>query len=139
MIKCYSELITLPTFAERFEYLKLDGKVGSPTFAAERYLNQAFYNSWQWRHDIRPKIIVRDGGRDMGLEGFNIFGQVLIHHINPITIEDIENMSNAVYDPENLICVAYDTHQAIHYGDGSKLLAVPQERKPFDTCPWRIQ
>ena len=137
MSKCYSELITLPTFEERFEYLKLNGEVGKPTFAAERYLNQAFYNSYEWRHKIRPRIITRDSGRDMALLGYDIYGQVLIHHINPITIEDIERMLSKVTDPENLVCVSYDTHQAIHYGSLERLPALPTERTPNDTIPWR--
>lgn len=136
MIKTYSELITFPTFKERFEYLRCDGTVGELTFASERYLNQSFYNSYEWRKK-RREIILRDSGRDLGLEGFDIYGSPLIHHINPITIEDIRLMSDSVLDPENLICVSFNTHQAIHYGDISKLVALPDERKPNDTIPWR--
>lgn len=137
MIKSYSELITLPTFKERFEYLKIGQGIGELTFGAERYLNQAFYNSWEWKHNIRPKIIVRDSGRDMALLGYDIFGDVYIHHINPITIEDIESASTLVVDPENLICVSFLTHQAIHYGSFDSIPALPNERKPNDTIPWR--
>lgn len=137
MIKSYSELISLPTFKERFEYLKIGQGIGELTFGAERYLNQAFYNSWEWKHDIRPKIIVRDGGRDMALLGYDIYGDVYIHHINPITIEDIESASPIVTDPDNLICVSFLTHQAIHYGSFDSIPALPTERKPNDTIPWR--
>lgn len=137
MIRRYSELITLPSFKERFEYLKLDGVVGKATFAAERYLNQAFYHSEEWR-TIRNDIIVRDEGRDLGLEGFEIYGNVYIHHINPITIDDVRLMNDCVLDPENLICTSYDTHAAIHYGDFSKVKALPEERKPNDMIPWRM-
>lgn len=136
MTKCYSELIKLPTFEERFNYLKCNGKVGEPTFAAERYLNQSFYNSEDWK-PIRRKIIVRDSGRDMALEGFDIFGTVIVHHINPITIEDLEEMRPCVTNPENLVCVSVLTHNAIHYSDMSLLPALPNERKPNDTIPWR--
>lgn len=137
MIKSYSELITLSTFKERFEYLKIGQGVGELTFGAERYLNQAFYNSWEWKHRIRPKIIVRDNGKDMALNDYDIFGQVLIHHINPITIEDIENADPKVTDPENLVCVSFLTHQAIHYGSFDRIPALPTERQPNDTIPWR--
>lgn len=136
MNRRYSELITLPTFKDRFEYLRLNGVVGRTTFASERYLNQAFYHSDEWQ-SVRNRIIVRDEGRDLGLEGFEIYGRVYVHHMNPITIEDVRLMNNCVLDPENLICVSYDTHAAIHYGDLSKIVALPEERTPNDTIPWR--
>ena len=136
MNRRYSELITLPTFKDRFEYLRLNGVVGKTTFAAERYLNQAFYHSDEWQ-SVRNKIIVRDEGRDLGLEGFEIYGRVYVHHMNPITIEDVRLMNDCVLDLENLICVSYNTHAAIHYGDFSKIVALTEERTPNDTIPWR--
>jgi len=137
MTKTYSELISIPTFEGRFEYLKIGKGVGELTFGAERYLNQAFYASDLWRKRTRPRIIVRDGGLDMALIGYNIYGDVYVHHINPITIEDIEQGSPDVYDPENLICVSFLTHQAIHYGSFDRIPALPDERKPNDTIPWK--
>lgn len=137
MTKCYSELIALPTFEARFNYLYVGSKVGNPTFAAERYLNQSFYNSWEWKHIIRPRIITRDSGRDMALKGYDIFGRVILHHINPITIQDIEEMTPAVTDPENIVCVSNETHNAIHFSNKDGFLGEFVERKPNDTCPWR--
>lgn len=134
--KRYSELILLPTFKERFEYLKLDGKVGEDTFGWDRYLNQTFYRSAQWRH-IRDQVIVRDNGCDMGLEGYPIHGKILIHHINPITADDISHSDEEVLiDLDNLVCVSLATHNAIHYGDESLIPQDPVVRKPGDTCPW---
>lgn len=136
IIRTYSELITLPTFEERFEYLKLDGKVGAETFGFDRYLNQVFYKTPEWL-STRDEIIVRDNGCDLGIQGREIFGRILIHHINPITIEDIENRSWKLFDPENLICTVKNTHDAIHFSDDSLLVKDPIERKRNDTCPWR--
>lgn len=134
--KRYSELILLPTFKERFEYLKLDGKVGEDTFGWDRYLNQTFYRSAKWRH-IRDQVIVRDNGCDMGLEGYPIYGKILIHHINPITADDISHSDEEVLiDLDNLVCVSLATHNAIHYGDESLIPQDPVVRKPGDTCPW---
>ena len=135
-IKTYSELITFSTFEERFEYLQLKGIVGQETFGFDRYLNQILYNSKEWKH-LRNKIIVRDNGCDLALEGFEIHGRILIHHINPITIDDVIKRREMVFDPENLICVTHNTHNAIHYGDKSLLITGPIERRANDTCPWK--
>ena len=135
-IKAYSELIELPTFEERFEYLQLKGIVGQETFGFDRYLNQILYNSKEWKH-LRNEIIVRDNGCDLALEGFEIHGRILIHHINPITIDDVIKRREMVFDPENLICVTHNTHNAIHYGDKSFLITGPIERRANDTCPWK--
>lgn len=134
--RCYSELIRIPSFDERYEYLKLVGEVGNPTFGYNRYFNQAFYHSSEWRR-TRNSIILRDNGCDLGMDGYEIHGRIYIHHLNPITKEDIEECSDILLDPENLVCVTFDTHNAIHYGDGSKLPQIPKERVPGDTCPWR--
>ena len=135
-IKTYSELITIPTFEERFEYLKLDGQVGVETFGFNRYLNQAFYKSDEWL-SIRDYVITRDNGCDLGMEGYEIYGRILIHHINPITKDDIIQRSRILLDPENLITTVKRTHDAIHYGDSNLLMRTPIERRKNDTCPWR--
>lgn len=135
MPKTYSELRKLGTFEDRFDYLRLRGNVGASTFGYDRYLNQAMYRSGEWRR-IRDQIIVRDEGCDLGI-GDPIVEKIIIHHINPITIEDIENASDSVFDPENLICTAPRTHLAIHYGDESLLPKAPIVRRPGDTIPWR--
>ena len=135
-IKTYSELITIPTFEERFEYLKLDGQVGVETFGFNRYLNQAFYKSDEWL-SIRDYVITRDNGCDLGMEGYEIYGRILIHHINPITKDDIIQRSRILLDPENLITTVKRTHDAIHYGDSNLLIKAPIERRKNDTCPWR--
>lgn len=135
-IKTYSELIMLPTFEERFRYLNLNGIVGEETFGFDRYLNQLFYRSDEWR-SLRDDIIIRDNGCDLGLEGYDIFGKIIIHHMNPITVKDIERRSEYLLNPEYLICVTHNTHNAIHYGDESLLLLAPIERSKNDTCPWR--
>lgn len=137
MVRTYSELIKLPTFKERFEYLKLGGVVGEETFGFERYLNQTFYRSPLWRKEIRNKIIFRDNGCDLGLDDYEIAGMIIIHHLNPITVDDIRRMTPLVTDPENLICVSKNTHDAIHYGDEQSLFCVLNERTPNDTCPWK--
>lgn len=136
MIRTYSELITLKTFEERFQYLKLNGVVGRETFGYDRYLNQILYNSLEWKH-CRNGIIIRDNGCDLGCEGYDIYGQILIHHINPITVEDVLNRNPIVFDPENLICSSHNTHNAIHYSDENILITGPIERRKNDTCPWR--
>ena len=136
MIRTYSELITIPTFEGRFEYLQLNGSVGKETFGFDRYLNQRLYRTKEWRA-IRDKIIIRDNGCDLGVEGYNINGQILIHHINPITIDDIVNGKPMVFDLDNLICTTLNTHNAIHYGDASLLITAPKERHQNDTCPWK--
>lgn len=135
-IKTYSELITLPTYRERFNYLKLDGSVGIETFGMDRQINQMLYNSPEW-HRVRPKIIIRDMGCDMATEGYEIYGQVIVHHMNPITVDDILYRRDYVLDPEFLISVADRTHKAIHYSDDSILVIEPTVRRPNDCCPWR--
>ena len=136
IIKTYSELVTLPTFEERFAYLQLNGVVGRDTFGFDRYLNQIFYRSKKWR-SIRDQIIIRDNGCDLGVEGHDIYGKILIHHINPITLDDIEQESEFLLNPEYLITTTHNTHNAIHYGDESLLSTMPIERVKNDTCPWR--
>lgn len=135
-IRTYSELIALPTFEERYEYLRLGGKVGEDTFGFDRYLNQSFYKSKEWLA-IRDKVIIRDNGCDLAMEDREINGRILIHHMNPITKEDILNRSEFLLDPEYLICTVKNTHDAIHYGDASLLITAPIERSKNDTCPWR--
>lgn len=136
-MKRYSELIKMETFEERFRYLKLNGHVGEETFGFDRYLNQIFYRSAEWKR-IRQEVIVRDGGCDLGLEDCPIFGRVLIHHMNPISVSDIRNRSDILLNKEYLICVSKDTHNAIHYGD-ERILETrnPIVREPNDTCPWK--
>lgn len=136
MIRTYSELITIPTFEERYKYLRLDGAVGRETFGFDRYLNQKFYRSKEWK-SIRDYVIVRDNGCDLGIDGHEIYGKVLIHHLNPITIDDIHAVSDILLDPEYLITTMLSTHNAIHYGDESLLIIAPIERTKNDTCPWR--
>lgn len=135
-IKRYSELKLLPTFEERFKYLKLDGTVGEDIFGYYRFLNQAFYQSTEWRR-IRDIVITRDNGCDLGIDGRYIFGSVFIHHLNPITISDIRNREEWIRDPEFLISTTKRTHLAIHYGDASLLVADPITRSANDTCPWK--
>lgn len=135
-IKTYSELITLPTFEERFEYLNLQGRIGEETFGFDRYLNQIFYRSQKWK-SIRNYVISRDNGCDLALEGFEIYGKIIIHHMNPITLKDIERESDFLLNPEFLICTTHNTHNAIHYGDRSLLMTGPIVRTKNDTCPWR--
>lgn len=136
-IKTYSELITLPTFEERYRYLKLDGVVGEETFGFDRYLNQEFYqHDREWKK-VRDYVIIRDNGCDLGIEGREIRGKILVHHMNPITVEDIMRRSKWLLDPEYLICTVKNTHDAIHYGDERILIKDPIERRKNDTCPWR--
>lgn len=136
VIRTYSELITIPTFLDRFEYLRLNGKVGEETFGYYRYLNQVFYRSSEWKK-IRNLVIIRDNGCDLGLSGYDIHGKVYIHHMNPITVDDIRSRSEFLLNPDYLICVSHMTHEAITYGDKSLLLLEPMERTKNDTCPWR--
>lgn len=136
IIRTYSELITLPTFEERFRYLKLGGKVGEDTFGLDRYLNQVFYRSAKWK-EIRDYVIIRDNGCDLGMEGHEIHQRILVHHMNPITKEDILRESEFLLDPEYMICTIKNTHDAIHYGDESLLITAPIERRKNDTCPWK--
>lgn len=133
----YSELVRFNTFEERFKYLKLDGELFGKTFGSYRYENQKFYMSYEWRK-FRRDIILRDGGCDLGLPGFPIAGKIIIHHLNPITLDDILNRSDLLMNPENVICVQKETHNAIHFGgEQSPLTEEFCERKPYDTCPWR--
>lgn len=136
MIKTYSELITIPTFKERFEYLKLSGKVGEMTFGYDRYLNQIFYKSPEWL-EVRDYVILRDNGCDLAMEGHEIRTRILVHHINPITKDDIAKRSSILFDPENLVCTIKNTHDAIHFSDASILIDEPIIRTKYDTCPWR--
>lgn len=136
MLRTYSELIQIRDFYDRFEYLKLNGRVGELTFGYERYLNQALYNSADWRN-IRPKIIERDDGYDMACLDHPIGGRIIIHHITPVTIDMIVAGDPLVFDPENLICVSNNTHEAIHYGDTHLLPKPLIERKKGDTTLWR--
>lgn len=135
-IKTYSELITIPTFEGRYEYLKLGGEVGVETFGFDRYLNQAFYKSDEWL-SVRDYVIARDNGCDLGVEGYEIYGRILIHHMNPITKEDILQRSKFLLDPEYLITTVKRTHDAIHYGNDSITFEATIERRKNDTCPWR--
>lgn len=136
ILRTYSELITLPTFEERFRYLQLKGRVGEDTFGFDRYLNQKFYRSAEWKR-IRDFVIIRDNGCDLGIEDRVIYGKVLIHHMNPISEYDIIHATDALINPEYLICVTHNTHNAIHYGDEDLLTLTPIERTPNDTCPWK--
>lgn len=136
-IKTYTELSRLNTFEDRFEYLRLGGSVGKETFGFDRWLNQYFYQrSAEWRR-VRDKIIVRDNGCDLGVEGYDIYSRIIVHHINPISMEDFEKQSIYLLDPEFLICTTHNTHNAIHYGDANLLIKAPIERSRNDTCPWR--
>lgn len=135
-MKTYSELKKLKTFEERYEYLKESGAVGIETFGFDRYANQALYNSREWKR-VRDKVIIRDAGCDLGIEGREIPQKVLVHHINPITMEQLINRDPLIFDEENLITVSHRTHNAIHYGDKDQLLSGPVERSKGDTCPWK--
>ena len=135
-IRTYSELIQLSTFEERFRYLKLDGLVGKDTFGFDRYLNQEFYRSKEWK-EVRDFVIVRDNGCDLGMDGYEIVGRIYIHHMNPITVNDIVHSSDFLLNPDYLICVSHNTHNAVHYGDEDLLVTAPVERRKNDTCPWK--
>ena len=134
--KSYSELITFPTFLERYNYLRIGGYVGKTTFGGNRFLNQRFYKSPEWL-SLRRQIILRDKGFDLGMKDYHIIGKILIHHIVPITEEDILDRRECLFDPENLICVSHMTHEAIHFGYENILPEEPIERRPNDTIPWR--
>lgn len=136
MIRTYTELSKLKTFKERYEYLKLDGVVAEDTFGSSRYLNQTFYRSLEWQK-IRNEVIIRDNACDLGLEGYEIYGKVLIHHLNPISKRDILERSDLLLNPEYLITTIHTTHNAIHYGTENFTLRGPVIRSPNDTCPWR--
>lgn len=136
IIRTYTELISFQTFEERYRYLRLGGKIGEETFGLDRYINQRFYNSREWK-SIRDYVITRDMGCDLAMEGREIYGKILIHHMNPITVDDILNRSEYLLDPEYLVCTVKNTHDAIHYGDDSLLVTEPITRSRNDTCPWR--
>ena len=135
MNRRYSELRRIQTFEERYEYLRLYGRVGVDTFGYDRYLNQLLYTSGRWRR-TRDGIIVRDNGCDLGVKGHDLYGKIIIHHMNPITVEDVELDREELYDPELLVTTSSNTHQAIHYGDKSLLPSLPIVRRRNDTCPW---
>lgn len=135
-MKTYSELIQISTFEERYHYLRLFGSVGEETFGFKRWLNQEFYHLSEWLK-FRDEIIIRDGGCDLAVDGFEIYGSIIIHHLNPITYDDILNRNPCVFDPNNVVCTKLSTHNAIHYGDETLLPIIPVERTRNDTCPWR--
>lgn len=134
-IRTYSEVIKLKTFEERFEYLQLSGKLGVVTFGFDRHLNQAFYNSGQWR-SVRKEIIIRDKGCDLGIPGLEIISGIRVHHLNPVAIEDLERGNLDILDPEFLICTSLDTHNAIHFGGKRGPIFTVQERRKGDTDLW---
>ena len=136
VIRTYTELTKLPTYEERFAYLRLDGTVCDETFGNDRYLNQILYKSPRWRK-VRREVIIRDNGCDLGIEDYEIRGRIIVHHMDPITLDDIIHERDSVFNPEYLICTAHNTHNAIHYGDESLLVTAPIERYKNDTCPWR--
>lgn len=133
--RTYTEMSRLTTFEDRFEYLALKGQVGTQTFGFERWMNQAFYTSREWRH-LRNEIIARDGGRDLGVPGFEIYDKIIIHHIIPMVPSDFEEANPLMLDPNNLICVTHTTHNAIHYGDARQLRVPAKDRGPGDTKLW---
>lgn len=135
-IKTYSEMCSFSTFIERFNYLKLNGRVGVETFGFDRYLNQVLYCSQEWKR-FRRQVIIRDNGCVFGLDGYDIQGRLIVHHINPITLEQIEQRDPMVFSMENVVCVTHNVHEAIHYGDESLIPTDPIIRKPNDTCPWK--
>lgn len=136
MIRTYRECIQLSTFQERYRYLQIGGQVGKETFGFDRYLNQILYRTQEWKR-FRREMILRDNGCDLGCEGYEIYGNILLHHINPITVEDVVNRNPCIFDPNNVICTSLNTHNAIHYGDETLLITEPVVRKPNDTCPWK--
>ena len=136
-LRCYSELITLPTYEERFRYLKLDGRVGADTFGFDRHFNQMVYQRDPRWKNARDIVIIRDNGCDLGIEGREIHDKIIVHHMNPITMDDILQNRDWIFDPEFLITTVHNTHNAIHYGDEDLLVKAPIERKPNDTCLWK--
>lgn len=149
--KTYSELIRIPTFEERLLYLQTNSKIGESTFGFDRYLNQALYTSDYWLNEVKPKIIIRDNACDLAMKGYEIVGdiylrdgrkfrknsRIIVHHIDPITKQDIIDRSDKLFDPENLVCCSIDTHNLIHFGRKDITLSLPIERTKNDTCPWR--
>ena len=136
MNKSYLELIQFPTYRERYEYLKMSGGIGIVTFGSDRYLNQMFYHDPEWLA-IRDRVIIRDNGMDLAIQGREIISVIYVHHINPITKDDVLTRDPKLFDLNNLICCSLKTHNAIHYGNKSSLVLDPIERKPNDTCPWK--
>lgn len=136
MDKSYSELMLIDDYIERYRYLRTLSAVGDPTFGSKRYLNQILYTSDEWK-SFRREIIIRDSGCDMATPGFKIFGMIIVHHINPITIEDILQRRPCVFDPDNVVTVSELTHKAIHYGNEQMLIMIPTMRSQNDTCPWK--
>lgn len=136
ILRTYKELSQLKTFEERFDYLAIGGVIGESTFGFDRYLNQKFYKSKEWKQ-IRNYVIVRDNGCDLGMEGFELYGKIIIHHMNPIAAKDIIDVTDILLNPDYLISTSPNTHNAVHFGDASLLPKEPNERKPFDTCPWK--
>lgn len=135
-MRTYTELIRLPTFEERYRYLRIGGRVGEETFGFDRYLNQVFYGSSEWK-SVRNFVIDRDRACDLAIEGREIHSRILVHHMNPISVDDILTRSEALLNPEYLICTMKNTHDAIHYGDENLLFTMPTERRKNDTCPWK--
>lgn len=135
-IRTYSELMRFSSFEDRYQYLRLNGSIGEITFGFDRYVNQKFYRSAEWKQ-IRNHVILRDNGCDLGVEGYEIHEKILIHHMNPIALSDIQNASDYLLNPNYLISVTLATHNAIHYGDETLLIRAPTERRPNDTCPWK--
>lgn len=136
MMRCYSELIRIPTFEDRLKYLMTAQHPGDRTFGGDRYLNQQFYQSREWK-SIRHKIAVRDNGFDLAFDGYPVGATGVIHHINPISIDNLTHSDDCLFDPENLILCSLRTHNAIHYGNESSIPTPIVERRPGDTCPWR--
>lgn len=136
IVKTYSELIRLEKYMDRYQYLMLSGRVGQETFGYERFLNQSLYKSYEWR-SVRDEVIVRDHGCDLGMEGYEIYGSIIVHHMNPITMDDIQNRNEDIFNPEYLVSTSFSTHNAIHYGDEKLLITEPIIRTKNDTCPWK--
>lgn len=136
MSRSYLEMLTFSSYQKRYEYLRIPSTVGITTFGSDRYLNQMFYHDPEWKA-VRDRVIIRDGGCDLGIEGREIRSRIQIHHINPITRDDVINRSPKLFDMNNLICCSESTHKAIHYGDTTSIIKDPVERKPNDTCPWK--
>lgn len=137
LYRSYRELIRLPSFRERFDYLRIGGLVGESTFGFNRILNQALYSSDEWRR-FRGEVIVRDNGCDLAFAGRDItHDRIIVHHLNPLSVQDLRDRSDALFDLDNVVCVSFKTHEAIHFGDASLLPQDPVERKPYDTCPWK--
>lgn len=135
-MRSYRELILFPSIEERLKYLQQNQKIGDRTFGGDRYLNQAFYSSLEWRN-VRHSIIIRDNGCDLGVDGYPVGNLGIIHHINPVTVDQLTHGDDCLFDPENLILCSLKTHNAIHYGQSLGIYSKITERRPGDTCPWR--